>query len=70
MLPHAAEDFEEGCGGQCAYNWAFLIALLGYTLILFIERVAVPESLEAYESSNREFSPELGEQNDPERQGV
>ena len=41
MLPISVQAFEEGWDGQCEYNWAFFIALLGYSLILFIERVAV-----------------------------
>ena len=53
MLPEAAENFEEGCGGRCAYNWAFFLALLGYTLILFIERVAVAsEGFHCQENQN------------------
>ena len=41
MLPDSSHYFEDGCGGRCDYEFAFLIALLGYALILFIERVIV-----------------------------
>ena len=40
LLPEGNEALNEGCGGDCGYPWAFLIGLLGYILILFIEKVA------------------------------
>ena len=40
LLPEGNEAFNEGCGGEWDYRYAFLIALVGYILILFIEKVA------------------------------
>lgn len=40
LLPEGNEALNEGCGGEWDYRYAFLIALVGYILILFIEKVA------------------------------
>jgi zinc transporter 1/2/3 len=39
LLPEGTEAMNEGCGGDCGYPFSFLIGLMGYILILMIEKV-------------------------------
>jgi zinc transporter 1/2/3 len=39
LMPESAELMNAACGGECAYPFAYLIILLGYVVILIIEKV-------------------------------
>ena len=55
MLPESSHKFEEACGGHCDYEWAFFFTLIGYTLILFIERVLVnPDDIHSHKHDSNE----------------
>lgn len=42
MLPDSNRAFTGECDDhKCPYDWAFFIAVIGYAMILFIERVIV-----------------------------